>query len=356
MVKYLTDAFFENKKIDTTFVSTTKDVKKYFDDTENVVEFGIDEKNNKKNKFKISILLLLAIRREDPDVILCHSAYTDLFFIRVACLFIWNTPKIIVVSHGNDFGFDKKMNYGVAFNYRKRMLIKFLSTKVDLVICPSEFQKTQVIKILKRKIRTVVIPNGLPGKLDVRKTRQKVKKDPVRLVIMSSSRPIKRLEYALLTLISVARKYDNFEIYVTSEDEDLNKTIRSAYESNKLTHIIHFVGHVRGVKKEALLNKMDVLLLPSLYENCPLVILEAFYFGLVPIASNVGGISELVKDKETGILFDPFIPDELESSVGLVLSNINKLDILKKSSRKEFSKYSISHISRVYINNINRVL
>lgn len=53
------------------------------------------------------------------------------------------------------------------------------------------------------------------------------------------------------------------------------------------------------------LRQVDVLVVPSTwYENNPLTILEAFAMGVPVIAGNVGGMAELVRDEENGLLFE----------------------------------------------------
>jgi glycosyltransferase involved in cell wall biosynthesis len=47
------------------------------------------------------------------------------------------------------------------------------------------------------------------------------------------------------------------------------------------------------------------LVLPSLEDNCPMVVLEAMAAGIPVAAASVGGVPELIRDGQTGLLFDP---------------------------------------------------
>jgi glycosyltransferase involved in cell wall biosynthesis len=62
-------------------------------------------------------------------------------------------------------------------------------------------------------------------------------------------------------------------------------------------------------------SKCGFLILPSLEENCPMAILEAMAGGVPVIASRVGGIPDLIRDGETGLLFDPYDPADIRRQV-----------------------------------------
>ena len=77
---------------------------------------------------------------------------------------------------------------------------------------------------------------------------------------------------------------------------------------------IRFLGHVSNEELFSLFENSDFLILPSLWpENAPMVISEALSFGLGIIASDVGGLSELVGDG--GLLVKPGSPDELSRAI-----------------------------------------
>lgn len=79
---------------------------------------------------------------------------------------------------------------------------------------------------------------------------------------------------------------------------------------------IEFVGFIDGEKKQGLLNNCSFVIVPSIwYENFPVTILEAYSFGKPVIASNIGGLPYLVKDKETGLLFEASSDEDLTRMV-----------------------------------------
>lgn len=69
---------------------------------------------------------------------------------------------------------------------------------------------------------------------------------------------------------------------------------------------VHFAGRIANEHLAARLNQHAVFILPSFYEGLPKVLIEAMACGLVCIASNVPGITDLIRDEDTGYLIDGF--------------------------------------------------
>ncbi|MCL6632757.1 MAG: glycosyltransferase family 4 protein [Alicyclobacillus herbarius] len=70
-----------------------------------------------------------------------------------------------------------------------------------------------------------------------------------------------------------------------------------------LRGVVSFLGHRDDVP--ALLRRTDVLVVPSLVENCPYALMEAQVMGIPVVAARVGGIPEFLVDGETGLLVEP---------------------------------------------------
>jgi glycosyltransferase involved in cell wall biosynthesis len=80
---------------------------------------------------------------------------------------------------------------------------------------------------------------------------------------------------------------------------------------------VRLLGPVHGARKLALLTAADAFVLPSRVlssgrsEGLPTALLEAMASGLPTVASDVGGIGEVVRHQDTGLLFDPHDPGAL---------------------------------------------
>lgn len=86
-----------------------------------------------------------------------------------------------------------------------------------------------------------------------------------------------------------------------------------------LEGVVHFAGERADAR--SIIGGLDLLVLPSLTEGLPNVILEAFAYKTPVLATAVGGVPELVKDGETGWLVTPRDPHALAQAIREALSN-----------------------------------
>ena len=95
--------------------------------------------------------------------------------------------------------------------------------------------------------------------------------------------------------------------------------IERAARDFRLQDRVTLLGHVQDVR--SCYRRADVLAISSLTEGSPNVLLEAMAAGVPVIATSVGGIPEVVTDKETGLLVGPRDPQAMASAINLLFSN-----------------------------------
>jgi len=94
----------------------------------------------------------------------------------------------------------------------------------------------------------------------------------------------------------------------------------------------------------AIYKSADVIVVPSLSEAFGLVVLENLALGNAVIASNVGGIPELIKDGVNGILVPPNNPEELAKAIVQVLTDNYLRQWIKQNAPESVKKYSVKNI------------
>lgn len=102
---------------------------------------------------------------------------------------------------------------------------------------------------------------------------------------------------------------------------------------------IHYLGSRDDVL--AMLKEADFLLLPSNWEGMPMILLEALSQGCIPVCSPVGGITNVIRHMNNGILLDDPSEDSIfnaiKSAVSLSSDEISELSANCEESSKIFS-------------------
>jgi glycosyltransferase involved in cell wall biosynthesis len=94
---------------------------------------------------------------------------------------------------------------------------------------------------------------------------------------------------------------------------------------------INFAGTFPNEQMASELGKIDVLVVPSTwYENTPLVIYSALVAGIPVVASNLGGMAEVVRHGKNGLLFEPGDPEDLARQLRRLIEEPGLLEKLGK--------------------------
>lgn len=94
------------------------------------------------------------------------------------------------------------------------------------------------------------------------------------------------------------------------------------------------VGQVPHTRMQHLYAACDILIVPSLYENMPLSILEAMASGCVPVASNVGGIAEVINHGRNGFLLPPGMPQEMAATLAMISEHPDMMKTIARAARE----------------------
>lgn len=107
-------------------------------------------------------------------------------------------------------------------------------------------------------------------------------------------------EKGIKTLIKAAQQTKvALKIAGTGPEEDSLKTLADGHNN------IEFLGHCGGERLWSLVRGARAVILPSeWYENAPMSVLEACACGKPSIGARIGGIPELIREEETGLLFE----------------------------------------------------
>ena len=158
----------------------------------------------------------------------------------------------------------------------------------------------------------------------------------------------KNIDFMLKVVAEIKKKKKDVKMAVLgdenprSKDQLKNKLILLAKDLN-IENNISFLGHKNNV--EDYLNKSRILLLSSSHEGLPAVLVEAMACGVVPIANEVGEISDLLQHNSNGIIIEKLNILSYADAVFLLLNNTGFYNKLSHNSIKVKENYSLKILS-----------
>ncbi len=155
---------------------------------------------------------------------------------------------------------------------------------------------------------------------------------------------------------TVSLQRSDFELIIVGTGKDFNEIQDWCRTLNFPENTVQFTGEQMPEQVCAWLQQSDFFLLFSNYENAPVVISEALAVGLPVLATNAGGIPEMIS-AETGILITPKDENELVAKINFMLDNFQNFDrdIIRKSG-EHYSYEAVGNMLKiVYENSIKTI-
>ncbi len=236
-----------------------------------------------------------------------------------------------------------------------RRLQYFLINNYDFIAAQTDYHRNLLLKLGVDKDKIILIPNAID--LSKFKIENRLGDNPRNnfypnsKIVLTACRlvPWKGVDQ----LIRAAS-------YVIKEDPSVNFLIvgEGAYKSylNKLIEKLNVLDNVFILGKKPyneiprFLHLSDVFVLASTYEPFGLALLEAMACGKPVIATKVGGIPEIIKDNETGILIKPHNPKMLGKVILSLLSDEKLRKRLGDKARSHTQNFDWSKVIHDYIN------
>lgn len=288
--------------------------RKYYEDLKKIIEHHSIEVAHIHNVYHIignEVYELLA-SKHIPIVQTLHNFR----FLCPAGSFMDNDNQICERCIQGDFTpcFTKKCyQHSYVKSFVMKELVKQGRTEglknVSVFVALNEFYKSKYVEAGFSERILVVKPNFIFGQefsLPIHKNFG---------LFMGRISPEKGIEVLINAFIGLSFK---LKIAGTGEESYLKKLKEIAKNSPN----IEFVGFMDGENKKTLLKESSFLLLPSIwYENFPITALEAYSFGKPVIASKIGGLPSIIKNQETGLLFEAGNAEALKEAVNKMIEN-----------------------------------
>lgn len=237
-------------------------------------------------------------------------------------------PKTIFTAHGWAHHESKRTLLARTLFYILHYATILLTDRT-IVVAQNLLRDYRFAPFIKNKMH--IVYNGIaPFRADAREhARQEILKENQDKFLMFSLSELdhnKGIDVALsaLTLLPQSVREDLYYAVAGSGEE--KERLEKMIDDLNLRSSVALLGFVDNGKR--LLGGADLFLLPSRKEAYPFALLEAGVTGLPIIATSVGGIPEIMKDMQNGILVHKENPRELAEAILYLYEN--------KSKRKEF--------------------
>jgi len=266
------------------------------------------------------------LREIQPDIVHAQGTERD---CAISAVF-QKIPKILTI-HGNIRAITKLHRYPpLSFWWIQSQLEAFCLPRFAGVVCISKYTQQQVSDLAKK---TWLLPNATENLFfEPRPTAADSSTPPLILVVANVDRR-KNQNELIRALDPLARRLRFVvKFYGRCGEDSYGKEFRSLLETRPWCSWGGMIGR-ENLRDE--FARATVLFLPTREDNCPMVVLEAQASGVPVIASNVGGVPDLVEDGVTGLLTNPDLLSTMPIALEKILSDKALADRLAEGGRKQ---------------------
>ena len=264
-----------------------------------------------------SAAIIRAVRREPFDIVHVHWPFPHALFGYLAKKA--GGTKIVTTFYGVELRWVKTkmaflksfLRWGIGFSDKVTAISSYTAREVRELVPDDE-------------VAVEVIPYTITV---TAKLNQESQAKPLLPLVLYVGRLVERkgVEYLIRAFAEVVREVPSELVIVGKGPED--ERLHQLTEELNLVQKVHFKGWVSQDELEQLYNQCNVFVLPAIIdskgdtEGLGVVLLEAMSYMKPVVASNLGGITDIVKDRETGLLVNEKDPHGLSEAIKSLLSD-----------------------------------
>ena len=315
------------------------DFKKYVNDIY-VVPMIRDIKLKQDIKSTIEVRKLL--KQIKPDILYLHSSKAGAYG-RIAMLFNRKT-KILYNAHGWYFNAD--------MSSKKKKIIalieKILAVRTDKIINISKSEYDSAIKYkIAPKRKMCIIENGIDFKKFEgcnkyrEETRKKynIKDDETVIGVVGRLSKQKDPMTTIKAFNEIYNKNKNVKLMYVGSGNLAEEVLKYAKENN-LQHLVTITGWVDNAEKY--IPAFDIAILPSRWEGFGLALIEYMACNKPIVASNIGGIANIITNEKNGLLFEVSNYGDLSKQIECLIEDEEKVKNIIKENKIYRKNYDIN--------------
>jgi glycosyltransferase involved in cell wall biosynthesis len=296
---------------------------------------------------KSVIQLIKIFRREKPAIV--HTNLAKAGIVGRLAAVLSGVPVVIHTFHGHIFsGYFSPLKSSI-FVWIEKALSLF-STKIIVISKQIGHEICNVYRVAPGK-KISVIPLGF--ELDKFESLDTFKGYFKKLFSIPSASPvlgivgrITDIKNHTLFLKVAAEVFSEFPDahFLVIGDGEKREEMEQLTNSLNLSSRVHFTGWVK--EKAKIYADLDLLLLTSFNEGTPVTVIEAMYYGIPVVSTNVGGLPDLIDDKITGYLINSMEPAAFTGPIRALLTSDTGAEAIGRAA----------HISITHRYHVNRLI
>lgn len=318
--------------------------KRYREAGAKVIIGNLNEKENLLKKcLHLFQLFRKVVKKEKPDIV--HVQYMAPGAIPILLLRIMGLKNIIVTLHT------------AADIYPSLRLIHFLQkycvrafTCITLLAEKSFFDCAQLYttstKLCKRNHFTIY--NSLSDHFKIADGPRSFN-SPITLGVVSRLEKIKGMDLIIDAYALIKERFPSTRLIVVGDGySSVKEDMQVRATELHLNDSIQWKGRRAIEELPDLYRQMDIVLIPSRSEGFGLTAIEAMSQGCVVVASNVGGLPEIVKDRENGLLHETENIKDMAEKANYLIENPDVMKQMSGQAIESVRQYSIEKYAELF--------
>lgn len=283
------------------------------------------------------------IREHELDIVHVHYAIPNSISAYLAKKMTGDRVKIVTTLHGTD-------SYLVGQHPSYKNATQFSLERTDGLTAVSRYLREKTLEDFNISTEIEVIPNFV----DPDKFRNLDGSSDEKIICHSSNfRPVKRIP-DIIRAFGLIREEVDCKLHLIGNGPEKEKAEKMVNDLG-ISDSVRFFGKVKEVQE--ILGKADIFFLPSERESFGLAALEALSCGVPVIASDVGGLRELISHGEDGFLVERGDFEAIADYAVKILRDTSLKEKLSESARNKAKEYySPEIISEKYLKLYRRML
>ena len=215
-----------------------------------------------------------------------------------------------------------------SFLWLAARLETFTVPRSDGVVCITHYTRDAMAGLAKK---TWVVPNAVDASFF--EVQPELRCEPPIILCVGNVCPRKNQNNFIRALDALAAR-KKFKVLFLGAAPEQDEYVREFFQLVAARPWCEFGGFADREKLKGHLRGAAFLTLPTLEDNCPMVVLEAMAAGIPVMAANVGGVPDLIEDGKTGLLCDPLNAASMSAAMEKLLLQPEFGRILAANARR----------------------